>query len=1814
MEEEKTNVTIKEVEKKRTDKKFLWLLGVGLVFFLLFLTIYFFAGHRLSFFGGSPEETQEPGSDIFQGFSKLKIDSVNAKDNFTLEALKSDVVGIEPDSSYLLKSKENIVSKDIKDSIKISPEVDFSLKKINEKEWEIIPKSSFEANKIVKIALDTSSVDETGDEKDYEYSWAFQVRDSFKVLHSIPREAGTNVPLDTGIEITFSHNNFYDYENYFSISPSVPGKFEVHDRTLVFVPSELLSSNSLYTVKVKAGLPINDSEKTLEEDYEFTFETRNDSSSNSWIGVYNRMIESNSFQSPAIKISSYNAPNLVDVKLFQFKDAGDYLEAIKDRDKLPWWSYSKEAFLFNSSGLFSVASFSLDVKSGENSKYIEFPSPLDKGFYLAELSSGEGVVQVWIQVSDLVVYANITKTDSIVWVNSPRTDGPVSSADLRIIGLEGGYKTNEKGVAVFPTPNEILEQAMYYKNDESYYLDVAFQGDELIIPASKISRNYFWETPSLADDYWLYMYTDRPRYQSTDVINYWGVLKDREEKKIDEKVTVSLYKQGYVDYYYRPVKVYEEEVSVSDIGSYSGEIEIKNLKPDYYTLELSINGEVLRTKYLSINPYVKPAYSLSLVPDKKHAYVGDQVNFKVTASFFEGTPVPDLDLIFTSPTGKEKVKTDENGEVDLTFTKRYTECSSQYGCWPDYEYFYVEPENSELAEINADSNVIFYAPNVYISTKIQYPEKGFAELEINSKYYDLEKMAVDNWWEKENEDKDAPNVHVKGEVYKITYTKEEKGTYYDYINKRTYKSYQYTRKEEKVNDLDIFTDNNGYYKIRQAVEEEVSYEFRLKTFDERGYFENSINYIYYYDGKSAYNYSNWWYEYYHFNIDGNNTAFHVGDKVRAEFMNNNESMPERENGYLFLQLRNGLQEFSLSNSGLYEFNFNKNDIPNINLVGVYFDGVRYLKTQTGYYGSSVRYDINDSRLKIKVNTDKEKYVPGEKVNLDILVTDKDDNPVQAEVNLNLVDEAYYAVVNDSASPLETIYANIGPGTLLAQSTHEDMAADSTAEKGGCFLAGTKVLMKDGSYKSIEKIKEGDMVSTFSDPFEQRLVYGEVREIWKHYVPEYLIINKNLRVTPEHQIYSNYRFIDAGLLKKGDWLLNSSGEKVYVKSIKIVFEPVMVYNLRVDPQHTFFAGDFYVHNQEKGGGAREFFTDAALFEVIKTNSNGRGKTSFVLPDNITSWRVTAQGITDEVFAGVSVTKIPVSLPVFSEVTIGDEYLENDRPVVRLRAFGTALKAGDKVEFSISSDTLNFNEDNKIISSAFEPTFFELPELTKGEHQILYNLETESGDDAIKLPMNVISSRFEVQEAINSQLTLSTKIISPTEDPFVIAFLDQGQNVLYNPLLAMAWSWGDRVDQKLVRKEATALLNHYYKTDYKDVDFPFQDYQLDNGGISLLPYSEAELELTLRIANLGIDVFDNQAMKNYFFNIFENTDSNREELTYSLCGLAALGEPVLPRLNDWLKREDLGPKEKIYLALAFVGMGDKGTALQIYYDVLSSYGEEKDPYITIRVDGAFDSSLEITSLMAILSTSLEETEAYNMFSFVEDNQVLYGYKKNSENLFNLEKLAYVKKSLPNLNPQKAKVVFELSGEREEADITGGSIYSFMIDPSQAESVKFLEVEGDVGISLRYTKEKALEEVEKDSELKISREYYVNGIKTNEFKENDLVEIRIYPKFGTKALSGQYQITDILPSGLSPVTKMYQRNRTYDCSYWYPYNRDGQMVKFIIDKDWKSYYCGGSYFKYYARIKNKGSYEAEPAVLQSFVNPEFINFSEKGFVTIN
>ncbi|MGW2571713.1 polymorphic toxin-type HINT domain-containing protein [Streptomyces sp. NPDC001537] len=142
----------------------------------------------------------------------------------------------------------------------------------------------------------------------------------------------------------------------------------------------------------------------------------------------------------------------------------------------------------------------------------------------------------------------------------------------------------------------------------------------------------------------------------------------------------------------------------------------------------------------------------------------------------------------------------------------------------------------------------------------------------------------------------------------------------------------------------------------------------------------------------------------------------------------------------------------------------------------------------------------------------------------------------------------------------------------------------------CFLAGTDVLMADGTTKDIEDVEVGDWVKA-TDPktgkTKPRKVTRLIRTEGDKYFNELSIATEDgiekLTATHEHPFWSpsEHDWIPAGALKPGMTLLTDDGSTVVVTGNRAFTKHARTYNLTIDELHTYYvlagATPVLVHN-------------------------------------------------------------------------------------------------------------------------------------------------------------------------------------------------------------------------------------------------------------------------------------------------------------------------------------------------------------------------------------------------------------------------------------------------------------------------------------------------------------------------------------------------------------------------------------------------------------------------------------------------------------
>lgn len=1697
------------------------------------------------------------------------VNVVEAKDYYTLTPQLEDESGIAADSTFVLSSKGSLNAGDVEKVLSVEPVVELEVEQVSNNEVLITPAEELEVGGIYAFELDAQDLPNSPYPK--EYNWAYEVSDAFRVTGTLPGDQKSGIPTNTGIEVNFTHIGVgeEDFKNAFSIEPAVSGTFKVNGKTGVFAPSGGLREATQYTVRLSGGLLLADTDQSLGEDYVFTFESSSATRATTSIAFNQSIFDFSSSESPSFPVQFYEdgvdeENPTVALSIYEFGNDEDFLNALQDQDRgAPAWTYyQRKNYRVDTTGLSKVHETVEYELINDQGHRLQLPGTLNEGAYVLELQKNDAVAQTFLQVSNTAAYINLNGENSLVWVNDVASGEPVKGATINFIDTELDEKTNSDGVANF---ENIFEEIQVNKLKQNTAFLSLQNGDQ----TTYYRASFYGYPDSVNEDHWQLLKTDRETYLPTDKVFFWGFVQGR-EAPLKGDATLYLY-DGYFSEYsssFSDLKagnhVLDQQVlSLSDGEAYEGHFDLNKLLPNWsYSILLVQDEQLISSTNFSVQNYVKPAYQIVLDADKTALFEGEETSIDITARFFEGTPVANTDLRVNYPDGEtEIVKTNELGQAQVTWTADLArKCEGSRYCYAyDGRNLTVTPLQEELADIQgAVYFQVFRSKSILDTTDqvVDADEFKFKVVEVDLAAEDYKSITPDL------------NASIELNVTQIEYVEQETGEVYDDENKVVKTAYR-TVEVERLYDTETLTPNEaGEFFYDSELPEGFRYEVTVKINDGEGGYYVHMEYPNYLNGNRSYLGSN----YLGLLVNGESNADpkKIGDSV-------NVSVDGVTDGStLFMLEQSGVQRYAVKNDVQYDFTFGEEHVPNVFVAAIHFDGQHYIQTS----GKNIILDTEDRRLTVDLSMDQAEYEPGEEVTLTVKTDEA------SQVNLYLVDEAYYALFAESfRDPLQLLYQYLGAGIDYSYLSHVDMVPGGDGGQGGCFVAGTQILMFDGTYKSIEDIEVGDFILTRSSEWNGKLVSKRVMNTTEVGVGEYLLVNGNLGVTEEHVLFINGQWQLAGELKVGDLLLNKDGKNVLVENIERVKENVMVYNFEVEDKHTYFADDIYVHNDK--GGAREDFRDTALFTVVDTDENGEATVTFTLPDNITSWRVSAAAVSGgkEIKAGYGSAELSVTKDLFVNPVINSSYLTGDQPSIPLRAYGDSLSSGEAVNFSMDVESLNSSQTAE--GTAFGTTYFALPALTEGEHRIVSTVGAEGLSDSVALSTDVVNSHLVTPVVSEEVLSENSTLSGSKTERSTVSFINNEVADIYGALLGTAYQNGDRADAALARTVSLELLNSHFEKTYNIQEFPAFVYQETDavkkdltGGIALLPYSDVELELSALLAALGHEHFNSASLRTYFEGILNNPDKTLSEKILALYGLAGMGETYLNELNYFVEHFELNADDKLYAALAYTTYGDEASATDLFIEIVDAKPVNMNEAAWL-------------ALMATLADQLDSDQRDALWA--------EALKAKDQNLIIAQKTLYVKSRLER--GAQSKVSFKLNDEK--ITLKDWEVYEKTYLPEELEDLKFSDFDGEILATVHYEEPLDLATFSPNNNIRVSRSYRVDGQTVTTLAPGQIVEVHLSLVVPANLANSSFKVTDYMPSGLQSATGMDSVTRILNTEqYRHPYNQDEQAVSFYV-----SCYrgvCKNSSFFYLARVINKGSFVSEPAVAQNYQDGGLMNVS--------
>jgi uncharacterized repeat protein (TIGR01451 family) len=284
--------------------------------------------------------------------------------------------------------------------------------------------------------------------------------------------------------------------------------------------------------------------------------------------------------------------------------------------------------------------------------------------------------------------------------------------------------------------------------------------------------------------------------------------------------------------------------------------------------------------------------------------------------------------------------------------------------------------------------------------------------------------------------------------------------------------------------------------------------------------------------------------------------------------------------------------------------------------------------------------------------------------------------------------------------------------------------------------------------------------------------------------------------------------------------------------------------------------------------------------------------------------------------------------------------------------------------------------------------------------------------------------------------------------------------------------------------------------------------------------------------------------------------------------------------------------MYLALGLERLGAGEYARAVYRNIIESSAEMFDPYVRLRIGEDEDDYLQYTMLGALLANRIGESSEEQLYAYVKDNWP-------EDILINIEKLMYLQSAIPRLPDNAVSFTYSIGERSESVTLEKNERFAISVSSAELSSVSFTGINGAVGLNSYYTELADPANVTVDPQIAISRKYSIVGrADSSEIAVGDTVKITLNATINANAIDDGYQVTDYLPAGMAIVSRPYQSMYYGDYDSSWPYSIDGQKISFLVWKTWNRPIV------YYARVRNRGVFQAESAMIQGFRVKNSIN----------
>jgi len=690
---------------------------------------------------------------------------------------------------------------------------------------------------------------------------------------------------------------------------------------------------------------------------------------------------------------------------------------IKDKIDLPKKYWIKNYFTVNLKDYISnplghyVLTFSHpDYKEryGENKKQVYERTSLT--------ITNLGVVEKKVEMRDQSYYYGNNQTSkltgeqqeklkNIYWVTTFKDTEAVAGAKIQLFERISSSKSSWlKESAPYYTNNSGIAETMIGNNLAGV---IVSKGDDSALISNKTNKLQYGDTARSAQK--IYAYTDRPIYRPGHEVYLKGLYRvgydgDYEIFR-EEKIPVKVYDS-------KNKEIFNQELEVSEFGTFDTKI-ILDTKASLGRYRIDAKGA---TTYFDVQEYVPAPFKVEAKTDREEYISGDTLNLDIDADYYFGAPVEGGEVeygiasqnyyfdkykgeYFNFGSGwyycydcsygdkfisRSKTELDNHGKAKISFKLDLKELfKDDENSKSKIFVAYMTVKNSSGQSVSAQKSFIVHRGEHYLGLKTDKYFLGkneFFKAKVKSVNTEGKEIAVNNINLKINKVKWVQNKR-----------KEVDGGYY----------YKWEKKLELVKEKKFNTDQNGNWSGDFSLSEEGSYEIVLISKDSRGNTITNSRSIYVY-GKAQVDVRRTNDE--ELEIVVEKSSLQVGDQAEIIIKS-----PYKKARALVSVERGRIFDYKIIDldQSLYKYSV---DVPLKYIPNFYISVVLLSPDPEIKYGQvGFQVDTGKKELDIFVKTDKEFYLPGEKVKLNLESNDSSGNPAETELSIAVADLSVLAL-------------------------------------------------------------------------------------------------------------------------------------------------------------------------------------------------------------------------------------------------------------------------------------------------------------------------------------------------------------------------------------------------------------------------------------------------------------------------------------------------------------------------------------------------------------------------------------------------------------------------------------------------------------------------------------------------------------------------------------------------------------------------------------------------------------------------------------